>query len=176
MIVNLFEIPIFIGNIDIKKIKLNNKNFEKTWISETPSTYNESLISTLNIENEVTEYLLKKIVEILEEKIKYTFELRLLNIWENYYKNGDYQEPHIHANSDFSFVIYKKVEEGKTVFLNPIRNYLMMYKNINHMFQQTFMPKCKSGQIVIFPSFLEHMVLKSSNQITVSGNISFKKL
>jgi len=176
MIVNLFEIPIFIGNIDIKKIKLNNKNFEKTWISETPSTYNESLISTLNIENEVTEYLLKKIVEILEEKIKYTFELRLLNIWENYYKNGDYQEPHIHANSDFSFVIYKKVEEGKTVFLNPIRNYLMIYKNINHMFQQTFMPKCKSGQIVIFPSFLEHMVLKSSNQITVSGNISFKKL
>jgi hypothetical protein len=176
MIINLFEIPIFIGNIDIKKIKLNNKNFEKTWISQTPSTFKQSQTDKSMIENEVTEYLLKEIVKLLEEKIKYAFEIRLLNIWENIYQNNDYQEPHIHSDSDFSFVIYKKVEEGKTVFLNPIRNYLMIYKNINHMFQENFMPKCKSGQIVIFPSFLEHMVLKSSNQSTISGNIFFKKL
>jgi len=29
MIVNLFEIPIFIGNIDVEKIKLLNKNITK---------------------------------------------------------------------------------------------------------------------------------------------------
>jgi hypothetical protein len=43
------------------------------------------------------------------------------------------------------------------------------------MFDDVFMPKCKTGQIVIFPSFLEHMVLKSSKQKTISGNLGFKK-
>jgi len=37
------------------------------------------------------------------------------------------------------------------------------------------MPKCKTGQIIIFPGFLEHMVLKSSKQKTISGNLRFKK-
>lgn len=173
MIVNLFEIPIFIGNIDVEKIKLLNKNITKEWMSETPTTFQSSWN---NIQEKDVTFLLNHIVKIMEEKIKHPFELRLLNIWENHYKNGDFQEPHIHANSDFSFIIYKKVTEGRTAFLNPIRKYLMLYQNINHMYEQIFEPKCKTGQIVIFPSFLEHMVLKSTNQITISGNLSFKKV
>jgi len=175
MIVDLFKIPIFIGNIDVEKININNQNFEKTWISETSSTYNESFKNVLNIEKEDIKYLLETMIKILEEKIQYPFELNLINIWENNYIDNDYQEPHIHAKSDFSFIIYKDVQEGKTVFLNPIRNFLMVYTNIAHMFDDVFMPKCKTGQIVIFPSFLEHMVLKSSKQKTISGNLGFKK-
>ena len=175
MIVDLFKIPIFIGNINVKKIIFKNKNFNKTWISETPSSYNQSFENVSNMKNENIKYLLETIVKILEEKIQYPFELNLQNIWENNYVNNDYQEPHIHPKSDFSFIIYKDVQEGKTVFLNPIRNFLMIYSNISHMFKSEFMPKCKNGQIVIFPSFLEHMVLKSSKQKTISGNLGFKK-
>ena len=127
------------------------------------------------MEKDNIKYLLETIVKILEEKIQYPFELNLCNIWQNNYNNNDYQEPHIHAKSDFSFIIYKDVTEGKTVFLNPIRNFLMLYGNISYMFDEVFMPKCKTGQIVIFPSFLEHMVLKSSKQKTISGNLGFKK-
>ena len=175
MIVDLFKIPIFIGKIDVKKIDLINSNFKKTWISETYSTWHESSKNVSNMKKENFNYLLDIIGEILEEKIKYPFELNLTNIWENNYISDDFQEPHIHPDSDFSFIIYKDVKEGKTAFLNPIRNFLMIYGNISHMFDVTFMPKCKTGQIVIFPSFLEHMVLKSSNQKTISGNLSFKK-
>ena len=174
MIVDLFTIPIFIGNIDVEKININNKNFQKTWITETPSTYYESFENVSNMAEENIKYLLKTIVKILEEKIKYPFELNLSNIWENDY-NNDYQEPHIHAHSEFSFIIYKDVIEGRTVFLNPIRNFLHIYGEIAHMYQSEFMPKCKTGQIIIFPSFLEHMVLKSSKQKTISGNLRFKK-
>jgi len=172
MIVELFSIPIFIGNIDVSKIEIKNKKFKKTWFSETESSQNShgNLISKENVE-----YLLSTMVKILEEKIKYPFEIGLVNIWQNNYLKNDYQEPHIHEQSDFSFIIYKNVEEGKTVFFNPIKNYLLFYKNIAHMFDSLFMPKCKTGQIIIFPSFLEHMVLKNSNQTTIAGNLKFIK-
>jgi len=179
MIVNLFEIPIFIGQIDLKKIKLKNQKLEKTWFSETNSSYKNTLDE--NIENVIDKdsliYLLNSIVKLFEEKHQEKFEISLINIWENIYSDNDYQEPHIHTKSDFSFIIYKKVEEegGKTLFFNPSRNFIEPFSNISYMYDKSFKPYCKAGQIVLFPSFLEHMVLKTSNQHTISGNIRFNK-
>jgi hypothetical protein len=175
MIINLFEIPIFIGNIKSKEIKLKNQFFKSNWLSETKSSYDINETSIEKIEDESASYLLKTIVKLLEEKINYPFRITLQSVWENEYGKDDYQEPHIHPNSDFSFIIYKQGEEGKTVFFNPSRNFIEPFANIKNMFQKTFMPKCKEDQIVIFPSFLEHMVLKCSNIKTISGNLTFKK-
>ena len=174
MIINLFEIPVFIGNIDSKKIKLKNQFFKSTWLSNTHSSFNIKN-TTETIENESALYLLNIIIKLLQEKINYSFEIDLKNIWENQYNKDDYQEPHIHTRSDFSFIIYKEGEEGKTLFFNPSRNFIEPFVNISTMFQKTFMPKCKKDQIVIFPSFLEHMVLKCSDVKTISGNLAFKK-
>ena len=176
MVINLFEIPVIIGDIDVNRINLSNKEFKKTWLSQTPSTHFQSIYDKKMIEGEDFKYLIATLVSMLKEKINYSFEIVLQNIWENHYRKNDYQDPHIHENSDFSFIIYKDVVEGKTVFLNPIKNLLLFYKNINHMFDVNYMPKCKTGQIIVFPSFLEHMVLKSSNQKTISGNLTFKKI
>ena len=173
MIINLFEVPIFIGNIDSKKIKLKNQFFNPHWMSETNSSYTKNTRET--IEKESALYLLNIIVQLLQEKINYSFEINLQNIWENQYNKDDYQEPHIHTESDFSFIVYKEGEEGKTLFFNPSRNFIEPFVNINTMFQRTFMPKCKKDQIIIFPSFLEHMVLKCSDVKTISGNLIFKK-
>jgi hypothetical protein len=174
MIVNLFEIPVFIGSIDSKKIKLKNQFFKPTWVSKTDSSFNtQDSIET--IEKESALYLLDIIIKLLQEKINYSFEISLKNIWENQYHKDDYQEPHIHIGSDFSFTIYKEGEEGKTIFFNPSRNFIEPFININTMFQTTFMPKCKKDQIIIFPSFLEHMVLKCSDVKTISGNLIFNK-
>ena len=125
MYLDLFTIPVFIGNIDSSKINLNNKKFKKTWLSQMPSTFDQSN-EEQTLEN--GEYLLKTIGTLLKEKIKHPFELSLTNIWENSYVKDDYQEPHIHENCDFSFIVYKKCKEGKNVFFNPIKNYLMFYK------------------------------------------------
>ena len=43
MIVNLFEIPIYIGEVDLNKIKLINQKLEKIWLSDTNSSYKNTL-------------------------------------------------------------------------------------------------------------------------------------
>jgi len=177
MIKNLFEIPIYMGDIDIDKINLKKIDFEKTWLSKTNSTFKNTLDKNILdiIEKDSLIYLLNTLAKLLEEKIEEKFKISLLNIWENVYSDNDFQEPHIHAKSDYSFIIYKEVEKegGKTVFLNPNRNVIESFINIRHQFQNIYKPSCNKGQVIIFPSFLEHMVLKTSNQHTISGNLKF---
>ena len=91
MNLDLFSIPVFIGDIDSKKINLNNKKFKKTWLSQMPSTYEQSNTEKQTLEN--GEYLLKTIGSLLKEKIKHPFQLSLTNIWENSYVQDDFQEP-----------------------------------------------------------------------------------
>ena len=39
MIVNLFSVPIMIGNIDLKKVKLKNEGFSNKWLSQTKTSH-----------------------------------------------------------------------------------------------------------------------------------------
>ena len=68
MFLELFKIPVFIGNINIDKINLKNQNFKKTWLSETSSSYRESFSNVTKMEKESIKYLMETIVYILEEK------------------------------------------------------------------------------------------------------------
>jgi hypothetical protein len=44
------------------------------------------------------------------------------------------------------------------------------------IFPTSYMPKLKSGSIIVFPSFVEHMVVPNSDQVTISGNLVFNKI
>lgn len=177
MKLDLFSIPIFIDNIDSSKINLKNKNFEKTWDSQTTSSFNFN--NTLDKES--ANYLLKVIDQSLSEHFYTARQINLFNVWENQYFENDFQEKHKHPHSHFSFIIYKNVEEGKTIFFNPAIDLLESYYQ-PHVFKQTnffqldFLPKCRNNQIVIFPSFLEHMVQKINNSVTISGNLKIQTL
>ena len=46
--------------------------------------------------------------------------------------------------------------------------------NQTNFFQLEFLPKCRKDQIVIFPSFLEHMVQNINNSVTISGNFKIQ--
>ena len=50
MKLDLFSVPIFIENINTSKINVNNINFEKTWNSQTISSFN--FANTINNESE----------------------------------------------------------------------------------------------------------------------------
>jgi|TARA_R110000744_G_scaffold114075_2_gene213393 hypothetical protein len=174
MKLNLFSVPIFIDNIDSSKIDIKNQNFEKTWNSETISSFN----STNLLDKESVNYLLGIISNSISKEFNETLKIQLLNIWENRYTDNDFQEKHTHPQAHFSFIIYKEVIEGKTIFFNPAINLIESYYPAPYFFDKTnffqveFLPKCRKDQIVIFPSFLEHMVKKINNSVTISGNIT----
>ena len=166
MIVNLFSVPVLIGNINLDKIKINNEKFEDKWLSSTKTSY--GFKNTIDTESQ--KYMGKKFALLLKTLLKEKFNLKLMNIWENIYEKNSSQEPHTHGASHFSFIIYKKVNEARTVFFHPGKNAIQCL-DITHYFEINQMLPLREGQFVIFPSFLEHMVLKSNNQTTISGNL-----
>jgi hypothetical protein len=173
MKIDLFSVPIWISNIDTSKINLEYDLLEKTWLSETESSYK----SKNKISQESVDYLFKIIISILDETILRPYNLELRKIWENVYKSNDFQESHIHSGSDLSFVIYKKVINSNTIFINPNRFLVQSFYNDpikRKLFanDEIFQPKCRENQIVIFPSYLEHFVKKHDNSTTISGNLN----
>jgi|TARA_R100001463_G_scaffold72700_1_gene126560 hypothetical protein len=177
MKLNLFSIPIYISNIDVDRIKLINQTFEKRWLSETTSSHNAE---NLGIDPENAKYLLGCISKLISKDIKTGHSLELANIWENQYKENDFQEKHDHPFSHFSFIVYKDIDKSHTVFFNPSLKSMTSYyppeilDNFNGL-DENFAPECRKGQLLVFPSFVDHMVRKHSNSITIAGNVLIKE-
>lgn len=172
MKINLFSIPIFIGNIDASKIILENEVFQKTWLSQTTSSHDFS--NQLKIDEKSNKYLLDTIAELFKTEMKFSFELELKSIWSNKYDKNDYQEEHLHSSSKFSFIIYKNVTESRTVLISNWKEIIEAYEMAN-LFDVQFNVKCRSNQICVFPSFMRHMVLKNNFPgETIAGNINFR--
>ena len=174
MKLDLFGIPIWTGNIDSENIKLVDQNLQPTFGSEIKTTYHES--NKGNIDPESLQYLYHVIKRLLAETVRIPFELRLINIWKNVYEDNDFQETHIHCGSDLSFVIYADVIESNTVFINPTQKLTSAFfvgqpKKKDILGVASFTPECRKNQIIIFPSYLEHFVKKTSSAITISGNL-----
>ena len=166
MKLELFSVPVFIGNVDLKKIKLTAE-VGPAFYSKTPSSFNNEN----HLDPGSAKYITDTIAELLREKY-HSFNLKLTKVWRNQYVKQDYQEPHIHADSQFSFIIYEKVNKPHTVFFNPAK-YLIDAAHADFV-SRDFIPPVQKGQIIVFPSYVEHMVLKNSDQVTISGNLNFK--
>ena len=96
----------------------------------------------------------------------------MIGMWINKYDNNNYQGAHVHP-SDFSFIVYYNTDKSYTVFNSPVKNLLDVIKpNENKIFLKEYEPNLKKGDIILFPSYLEHWVKPNSNGITIAGNIN----
>jgi hypothetical protein len=172
MKLELFSVPLFIGNVDLKKIKLD-ATMGEAYMSKTPSSFNKKNI----LDSESEQYLLSVISELLRENYQ-NFSVRFEDIWRNKYVDNDFQEPHVHTGpkSKFSFILYEKFDlNPHTIFFNPAKYLISATMGDNHFgISQTFTPSVKAGQIIVFPAYVEHMVNRNSDQVTISGNLDFK--
>lgn len=168
---NIFSTPIFIVPIEISKLKVSKKDLKETWFSKTLSNYNSDVNKQL--EKETGQYLLSVVHDAMMEYLEgKKFSMSLKDIWVNVYNNKDYQETHAHPGCHFSFTIYKKIDSSHTVFFHPAKNIIQAYYHQKFPeIDAEFSPQCKQGDMIIFPSYLEHMVTRSSNCETISGNI-----
>mgnify|MGYP003133616422 FL=1 len=169
---DIFPTKIYVGNIDAQKIKIKEKKIFNKW-NNVATSHPDNPADNI-VEKESLNYLLKTLTTLLDEVIHKPYQINLTNVWKNYYKNKDFQETHIHANSNFSFVIYEKIKESQTLFYAP--NHFLIHSIFDEpsLYPQTFKPNLTKNQIIIFPSFLEHGVEQHNNSITISGNFNFR--
>lgn len=170
MQLNLFSIPVHITNIDVSRIILKTDDFKENWVSKTKSSFGGVNKLTLNSYN----YLMEHICKLLYPHLDGKTELQLQNIWQNNYVDNDFQESHIHTKSHFSFIIYASGEESKTVFFAP-HKYLLECFYEEDLYDYSYETELRPGQIIVFPSFLEHMVKKNSGTMTYAGNLKMIK-
>tara|TARA_B100001996_G_scaffold87266_1_gene64594 strand:+ start:3654 stop:4175 length:522 start_codon:yes stop_codon:yes gene_type:complete len=89
-------------------------------------------------------------------------KLELECLWGQWYREGDYQEPHEHYPNHYSFVYYVNTPDGSAPLVFPTSD----YKHYP-----------KSGQLIIFPAWVIHFVPpnKCKGRSIVAGNMYYKR-
>ncbi len=180
-IITIFPTTLYVKDDVLPKDELKNHIEEITkvecdaggnnWASRLKNslgTYNlleNSVFSKLNsiVENEVNEF--NKIMgSDFYYKCRYS--------WFNIYDRGDYQEYHHHAHSTYSAVFFLKSNEKSSplIFLNPSEPYdmhpILNQKIFNDLNYQIWKLNSVENRLVIFRSFIKHMVPKHEDDET----------
>jgi uncharacterized protein (TIGR02466 family) len=174
MIKHCFPQPIYVSDFDSSQIELDYTT-SRRWHSNT--------ISSFGNYNKLTEksyhFLIKKIADYTNKVIIKSHKIEIGEIWVNEYYEKDFQEQHIHPGYHFSFTIIHKCPEGSGYlkFLNPFAKSLdYAHNNISYryFYQQFETPPQNENTIIIWPSYITHMVTPGNNKnkrVTYSGNI-----
>lgn len=169
---HIFTNTVAIKNLDLSKFKVVGKKFRKTFESEIQTTMNTQTL----FDKESINYLNIHLTDILSYLLKpycKNFVFNVSDIWINKYMKKDYQGTHVHPGA-FSFVIYYKTDKSYTIFNSPVKS--LLEASDNNFFEKDYDPKLKQGDIIVFPSYLEHWVKPNTNSVTISGNIKITKL
>ena len=86
-------------------------------------------------------------------------KLNMGQIWFQRYETDFYHGTHNHWPSLFSVIYYLEFdpsEHESTVLMNPNRLHAELYRAQNIQLETSFSPKIKEGDILIFPSFVDH--------------------
>lgn len=166
----LFGIPVFEDQVDVTKFDcIPLTPLEPTWDSGVSSTFSSQ--KQEEIPQEVWGYLSGVIERNLHPAQLMGKNARFGHIWRNVYEKHDYQDAHIHPKSQWSYVIYVDVT-SRTAFFNPsIHNIQNHFGCTLPQFPLDYKPTLEPGSIIIFPSFLMHMVNSGNEGTTISGNI-----
>jgi hypothetical protein len=156
--------------VDLKKLRYKSAEKEtRFYKSQTPRRDN------LKFKN--PQYLNNCIKCCTEEIMKsynqnYSFKYTYKPLWEHRYAKNDFQEDHIHYLDHFNFVIYYK-GDSSIVLKNP-SGYLLqaMYPSFDdHLGSYEYVPNLKEGTMLMFPSYVPHYVKKSTDKISLVGEV-----
>ena len=112
---------------------------------------------------------------------KHQGRYKIVSLWANVYRSGDFIPPHVHHYCDLSFVLILKMPPIE--LLNSQKNegeLNLMWgvsapfcQKIKHIDNHQFLPKV--GELIIFPQNLIHYTLPmkhpQAERISISGNI-----
>ena len=170
---NLFGIPIYLNNVKIKNKDVNNlidSNYERlksNIASVTTDTYVLNDKKNIGIKNIILENLNEYLYNQL--KIKKNIKFKMLNSWCMKLSKNDWAVNHTHNNSFISGVLYLKTSKNsgnlilhKNKLLNIFPSSVKIeFEEFNEINCDYWCIEPKEGDIIFFPSQLEHSVTKN---------------
>ena len=186
--IDIFNISIYkkdlnINNKELLNFILNLKKKSKGRKKSNPTGWQSM---DLNLRDKIFSKLNKKIIENFLQyinKISLKNDFKISNMWANVNRYKDYNLIHSHPNVTVSGVYYLKVPKnsGNIFFVNPASQLIETswdkciekYTTQNSPF---FRVNPIEGQLILFPSWLQHGVEpnlnKKQDRISFSFNIT----
>ncbi len=170
---NLFGTPIYLNNIKIKNKDINNlidSNYERlksNIASVTTDTYILNNEKNIVIKNIILENLNNYLYNQL--KLKKNIKFKMLNSWIMKLSKNDWAVNHAHDNSFISGVLYLKTSKNsgnlilhRNKLLNVFPSSVKIeFEEFNEINSEYWCIEPKEGDIIFFPSQLEHSVTKN---------------
>ena len=198
----IFPVSYYQGQVEnndiLKEQLLSRINFTKNKVQVPPGWTTTKIITSIN-SDKVNKFLYdneelsKQYLDVIESFCDDDYIIEIDEIWFNYYIDGEYQEQHNHIDSaqdqrrridkltpTFScvhFLCYDKEVHNPLTFRDPM--YMTRshsFEFASHEYQDNHTPDISEGDIIMFPSYLEHEVkagkpTPNNPRITISFNL-----
>ena len=171
---NLWPIPIYQGEIPVKqewKDAVINTEYERTHVNNSDISKDRYILNTIpdlkkDIENHCERFVRKYLT------VKDNAQFYLQNSWCNIHGPEESSQIHFHASSLLSGVYYPILPKNSgnisfhkgsiynNVFHQSIR---FEYEENNNITAEQYVINLKEGDIVLFPSHLDHSVQKNNS-------------
>ena len=198
----IFPVSYYQGQVEnndrLKQQLLPDINIKKNKVQVPPGWTTTKIITSIN-SDKVNKFLYdneelsKQYLDVIESFCDDDYIIEIDEIWFNYYIDGEYQEQHNHIDSaqdqrrridkltpTFScvhFLCYDKEVHNPLTFKDPMsmtRSHSFEFASHEH--EDIHAPNISEGDIIMFPSYLEHEVkagkpTPNNPRITISFNL-----
>lgn len=171
---NIFPIPV--GTYKISQLNEEQLEFILKQ-KERSNEGNTTSVDSFLLKNKILSFTKEEIQRCLDDFIESVYapsfdvRLRITQSWANYTKQGQWHHKHHHPNSFVSGVYYPKAdkEKDRIYFFQPNRSQITLdTKEWNLWNSISWWLPVETGDLILFPSTLEHMVESTSSDLRVS--------
>ena len=173
------------NNDELKEMYLDRiiQSYENEEYKIPEGWFTKSICTSHALLNDFQEQIVRPVPEVYMECLNECIAEEWngnVYLWHNVIKNGEYQEVHNHLPSFLSaihFLQFDKNEHDLPVFLDPGRGAKYPRHTLDTYLggDPLFLPDVEEGDIIVFPSYLDHFVSggKYNNyRVTVSFNLT----
>lgn len=164
----IFPTPVIMSQLDRDWTAEEKQFFAKQNSKQTKNVGNTMSVNNYILNEPEMAGLKKEIEEVLQKyveniicPISEDIEVYITQSWMNWTRPGQWHHKHTHSNSYLSGVLYINSDEkiDKIVFLqDTYRTIKINMKEINHFNTETWDFVSRPGMLILFPSWLQHMV------------------
>lgn len=192
--IELFPVTVFKGQVSNNEILKNllvseilneSKDLEipEDWTTHKVKTSFSTQSNILNRTELTSQY-----VDCMRDVFDKDFDVSINKIWYNVYTDGEYQEVHDHLGSLFEpshfsfihFLCFDKENHKPPEFRDPLSQLRTTSLELErNNCGEVYVPDVKEGDLIMFPSYLQHCVPPGKKteypRITISFNVKVER-